>query len=123
MKEAVGLINGQVPGSIYEWRVAVALWKYKWNFAYQVQYFGGRRLPGGQVIDFLVFTLPKPTPVYVQGEHWHGGIREENDIIKINLLWSRMKNSIRKPEIFQGKDLHNQKDTNNLVLWTFGRNQ
>ena len=25
----------------------------------------------GQVIDFFAYTVPLPTPIYVQGEYWH----------------------------------------------------
>ena len=31
----------------------------------------GRSGRGGQVVDFWVYTVPKPTPIYIQGDYWH----------------------------------------------------
>ena len=84
--EQMGLINGQVPGSTLEWRVAKALWRLGWTFAYQVSVAGGRTRRGGQVVDFLVYTPVVPTPVFVQGSYWHGGAAESEDRLKQALL-------------------------------------
>ena len=65
-------IQGVMAGSQNEVNVAAALDKL--GLQYQFQYsWGGGRVLGGQVIDFIVYTKPKPTPVYVQGAYWHGG--------------------------------------------------
>lgn len=71
MEEEIGLIHGSVPGSVEEWRVAVALWRYKVDFSYQVPLFGAH-LRGGQILDFVVY-IPFPTPLQVFGEYWHSG--------------------------------------------------
>ena len=38
---------------------------------FQRSVMGGRNVPGGQVVDFWVYTPPLPTIVMVQGDYWH----------------------------------------------------
>jgi hypothetical protein len=66
-----GVINNQPAGSSYEWNVARALWKLGWQFSYQIPVSGGRQVRGGQVLDFLVKTVPLKTAVIVNGDYWH----------------------------------------------------
>lgn len=66
-----GLINGQPAGSSYEWNAARALWALGWQFGYQIPVMGGRQVRGGQVLDFLVKTVPLKTAVIVNGDYWH----------------------------------------------------
>ena len=83
--ETVGTIYGKTPGSVEEWRVAVALWKYKLPFEYQVNIRGGSRLRGGQRVDFVV-SNPFPQPVQVYGEYWHTGQLGSEDRMKLAIL-------------------------------------
>jgi hypothetical protein len=78
-KETPGLINGQPAGSSYEWNVARALWALGWNFSYQVPVMGGSQIQGGQVLDFLVHTVPVDTAVIVNGSFWHQGDEQLKD--------------------------------------------
>lgn len=119
--EVPGLINGRAPGSSYEWRVAVSLWKYKWAFEYQVSYFGGRSLRGGQVIDFLVLTVPLPTPLYVYGEYWHSSVQSEKDKLQRALLTNYLHGQIAEPVILYGAALHSQETTDEAIYQIFGR--
>ena len=66
-----GVINGIQAGSSYEWNVAKALWTTGWQFDYQVPILGGRSRRGGQVVDFIIHTVPLFTPLAVNGGHWH----------------------------------------------------
>jgi hypothetical protein len=70
--DPIGTIGGKKPGSQEEWRFAKALTRlgYQYMFQYSIQ---GGRLAGGQVIDFMVATVPLPTPVFIQGSYWHSG--------------------------------------------------
>lgn len=78
-----GLIDGQEPESINEYYVALALDRLELDYHYQYQVFGGKRVRGGQVIDFLVFKAPKPIPVFVGAEgYWHSGSRGAEDKLK-----------------------------------------
>lgn len=83
-EEEIGLIHGQIPGSSLEWRVALALDTLKLNYSYQVPLAGGRLFRGGQVLDFLVYTVPLPTPLFVQGDYWHGGTRSAESKYKVD---------------------------------------
>ncbi len=57
--------------SSYEVNVARALDTLGYQYIFQYDILGGRRLRGGSVIDFLVFTVPLPTPIFVNGDYWH----------------------------------------------------
>jgi hypothetical protein len=102
--EKIGEINGVTPGSVEEWRVAVALWHFKKRFEYQIPLFGGRSVRGGQVLDFLVLD-PFPMPLQVFGEYWHEG--EMNSEERLNI--SRIENYFKqKMIILWGSQLENQ---------------
>lgn len=60
-----------------EYNVAVALERLGLEFIFQYDILGGRRLRGGAVIDFLVLTIPLPTPVFVNGDYWHSDATQE----------------------------------------------
>jgi hypothetical protein len=64
-------IEGRPVGSTYEGNVAKALWQLGWTFSYQVPLLGGRNVSGGQILDFLVNTVPVHTAVMVNGDYWH----------------------------------------------------
>ena len=57
--------------SSYEYNVARALDKLGFGYVFQYDIQGGRRLRGGLVVDFLVFTMPLSTPIMVNGDYWH----------------------------------------------------
>lgn len=69
--EKIGYIQGKYPGSVEEWRVAKAHWKWGIRFDYQVPIKGGKIFRGGQVVDFVSVLPPIRQPVQVFGEHWH----------------------------------------------------
>ena len=64
-------VQGIMPDSKEEYWCALALYKLKIDFEFQKHVMGGRTGRGGQVVDFWVKTVPKPTPVYIQGDYWH----------------------------------------------------
>jgi hypothetical protein len=104
--EEVGPIQGQKPGSIYEWRLAQALLKAGFAFDYQVAIYGGRQMRGGQVVDFLVHTVPLPTPVFADGEHWHEGSYTSEDRYKRAYLNASMGTAWNPWVSFFGPELH-----------------
>lgn len=119
-KTQVGLIYGKTPDSDDEWRVAVGLWKLGWEFKYQVWFLGGRILPGGTVIDFLVFTVPLPTPLYVDGTYWHGGPKAEEDKITRDTLAVAMGGQLQPPKAISGDNTKTQEDVDNKLYQLFG---
>lgn len=64
-------VQGQMPDSKEEWWCALALYKLQLKFDFQKHVMGGRSGRGGQVVDFWVYTVPRPTPIYIQGDYWH----------------------------------------------------
>lgn len=78
----VGLIDGNVPGSQEEWRVAVSLVKFKVPFDYQFWILGGFAVTGGIVVDFVVH-IPFAVPLEVFGRRWHSGGFGADDRLKL----------------------------------------
>lgn len=76
-------LKGIPVGSVNEYNVGKALERLKLDYAFQYQILGGRGVRGGQVIDFLVYRVPRPVPVLVQGSYWHGGRRLAETIVKM----------------------------------------
>lgn len=82
-KEAVGLIQGIKPASMNEWWVYRALMRLGYDVTYQYPLYGGRDVRGGQVLDFVVWTRPKPIAIFVgTAGYWHTGARALEDEIK-----------------------------------------
>lgn len=78
-------VQGKTVGSKPEARVAVALGILKIPFDYQYSISGGwQSLPGSQRIDFLLQTIPNPTPLWVQGDYWHSSAYVRNDKDRLN---------------------------------------
>lgn len=110
-------LSGQVQGksaSDIEERVARALYKLQLPFRFQVDYFGGRSLSGGLVLDFLVLT-PLPIPILVQGEYWHSGESKARDAYNIARLLDLFKGQIAVPVELFGQDLQSQEDADRQV--------
>ena len=66
--------------STNEFNVAAALKTLKFSFRFQVSIAGGKGRAFGLVLDFLVETVPRPTPLWVHGEHWHTGEKRMKDL-------------------------------------------
>ncbi len=79
--EVVGLIQGQMPGSINEWYVSLALERLQLDYYYQYQIYGGRGIRGGIVVDFVVYA-PSAVPVEILGTYWHSARQAPEDQLK-----------------------------------------
>jgi hypothetical protein len=65
-----------------EWRVWLALLDIGYEedeIMFQVDFFGGKSLPGSMVIDFIVSQPPQHIPISVEGSYWHQGERKTQD--------------------------------------------
>lgn len=100
-----GMIQGQAPGSVQEWRVALALNRLKIGYDYQRSVGGGRSVAGGQVVDFWAYTQPMPTPIYVQGAYWHRAAKSLEDTYKQQKLIAQYKGQIMQPLIMKEEEL------------------
>ena len=117
----IGLIQGQTPGSVEEWRVANVLWRLGWKnkFIYQHPVFGGKRVRGGQVIDFLINTIPRPTPLYVNARYFHR--RDTEEAFKLNQLQARMKGRWLAPVIIWDDEARTIDQAYHILLDKIGK--
>jgi hypothetical protein len=86
-----------------EFFTAKALDYWGLDYLFQVDYFGGRRTRGGFVVDFLVFTKPRPTPVWINGEWFHKGQQLTLDYLQQIILQSFQ--DVNPAIIFWAKDV------------------
>lgn len=96
-------IQGMMPDSKEEYWVALALYRLHLDFQFQHQLFGGRKYKGGQVVDFWVYTVPLPTPIFVQGWYFHYATAEKAAQSKLALMYleGRLRGKAMKPvEVF-----------------------
>lgn len=86
-------IQGKTVSSMPEVYFAIALEKYGWQFEYRASFFGYQFTRKGLEIDFRVFTTPKQTFVFLDGEYWHGSqnARERDKFERIKLFAAARK--------------------------------
>lgn len=114
------LVRGKKASS-YEYNVAVALDKYGLGYLFQVSYWGGRRLRGGIILDFLVFTVPMPTPLWVNGDYFHkGGKQATIDYLQHILLDLATQGRWRPAVVLWGKDTETIEAADASVKKIFG---
>lgn len=111
-------VHGQRATS-YEWNVAWALDRVGLEYLFQVDYLGGRRLRGGMVVDFLVYTKPLSTPLWVNGDYWHTGRTKAEDELKKAKLYSQVHGECNYPITFWGKDCETKEVALSSVKRTF----
>lgn len=74
-------VRGQKAGSKEEYWVSLALdiieQQTGWGWAFQVPVNGGRRIRGGNVVDFLIYTPGRWTILDPKGRYWHTGHNED----------------------------------------------
>jgi hypothetical protein len=95
------LVKGIEVDSLQEANVAMALDRLELDYAYQYD-FGIRGVAGSQIIDFLVYTLPRPTPLFVHGEYWHTGSFAIEETIKMEQIKSIMRGTWADPKVIWG---------------------
>jgi len=120
-EDGTGYVNGEKVGSTNEWYVALALDKLGWDFSVQQKYFGGRAVAGGMVLDFIVYTKPNPTPVFIQGEYWHRRSRGDIDALQVANMRRYFYGSIREPILIQESECETPTQAYETCLKYFGR--
>ena len=75
------------------------------KYIYQYEFNGGRDVRGGQLIDFIAKTAPLWTPIYVNGEYWHGPHRKYEDTIKQREFARATRGSFLPPKILWDYEL------------------
>jgi len=71
--------------TLNEFNVAAVLDNLGIQYLFQVSFWGGRTVAGGQILDFLVWT-PLKQGLQVFGNYWHEGLMSNEDRYKITLL-------------------------------------
>lgn len=112
--ENIYVVSGKKASS-YEYFVAKALNRINLEYDFQVSLFGGTQMRGGKVLDFLVDTKPLPTPLFVNGDHWHRDTQTE----LLYLVAIRGIKGWAEPEIFWKKDCDNEEVAYTRVLEVF----
>jgi len=98
------VVHGEKATS-YEYNFAWALDTMKLPYLFQVDFLGGRKLRGGLVLDFLVLTVPLPTPVWCNGNYWHSGQAHAEDKLKQAALDRETGGQFRPAITLWGEDL------------------
>ncbi len=80
---------GEAGGSLNEWYFAKACDDFEIPYRWQVWVLAPAYTIGSQRIDFLLLRPPKPQPVQIYGEYWHGGLNEMETLWKEWLVNSR----------------------------------
>jgi hypothetical protein len=102
------VVQGQEVDSRNEYYVALALHKLGLDFIYQFEFAGGRSVIGGFILDFLVLTVPKSTPVFVNGEYFHRDPYRE--FTQINSLPREARESMRPAVILWGEETESEEE-------------
>jgi len=102
-------IQGHKIGSTNELNVSIALDRLSLNYEYQY-HFGLLGTRGSQIIDFLVYTVPKPTPLFVHGKYWHTGRKGIEDQLKLSNISATKHNQWYDPLIIWEKDCETVED-------------
>lgn len=107
-------LQGVKIGSQNEANVAEALDKLE--LAYEYQYIVGLMgVRGSQIIDFLCYTVPLPTPLFVHGEYWHSGKLAAEDELKMHELMTMTRNKWAEPVIIWGEESETVEDAVNAI--------
>lgn len=114
-------IRGRAVGSTYEANVADALDFLGWDYWYQYAVGGGRDRRGGMVLDFLIWTRPAATPVWVNGRYWHNR-RLETDLLQQSRVKTLLGFPCADPLVLWDEDCQTVDDALNFLLSKLGRN-
>ena len=113
------ILKGARVDSINEFFVGKALEQLKLDYSYQV-YLGGAGIRGSQIIDFLVYTAPKPVPLFVHGAYWHGGTYAQETALKEQNLIARMRGTWADPVIIWEHECETEETAANAVRQKLG---
>lgn len=113
------LVHGIKVDSINEYYVALALDAMKLDYAYQY-YLGGVGIRGSQIIDFLVYTNPKPTPLFVHGAYWHTATYSQETALKEADLNARMRGTWADAVIIYEHECETEEDAARIVRQKLG---
>jgi len=112
LRSAAAVVQEEVPSvqgkqaSSYEYNVAWALEKTQIPYIFQFEFFGGRDVRGGLVVDFLALTHPLSTPIWCNGGFWHKGKRAAEDEYQQTLLFFVARGELNRPVVLWDNDVN-----------------
>lgn len=77
MSDEILVVQNSI-ANIPEYKITIAIETLGYDYWFQKWLWGGSRLRGGVIVDWVVFT-PLPTPLEYDGLHWHEGAASEED--------------------------------------------
>jgi len=83
-EEQMGLIQGQVPDSLPEWYVALALERLEVRYMYKFVIYGTLDIRGSIEVDFVVWN-PWPIPAEVFGRRFHNPENDPDTRLRLSL--------------------------------------
>jgi hypothetical protein len=104
-------IQGKRASSNEYW-VGLALDELVLGYIFQLSIMGGRSVAFGMVLDFMVETVPIPTPLWVQGDYWHQGAQRQTDLRQQAVVEAYGAGQINQPVEIWG----NESDTYEKAL-------
>lgn len=113
------IIQDQKVDSENEWNVGRALQKLGLEFDFQ-HYLGGAGVRGSVIIDFLVYTPIKPTPLFVHGEYWHTGAMAMEDTLKLQMVNQKMRGVWNDAVIIWGNECETEQEALQTVRQKLG---
>lgn len=77
MSDEILVVQNSI-ANIPEYKITIAIETLGYDYWFQKWLWGGSRLRGGVIVDWVVFT-PLPTPLEYDGTYWHTGEASEED--------------------------------------------
>lgn len=103
------VIQGKQVDSKEEARAAVALDMLGIGYEYQKSILGGKRVRGGTVVDFWLYTSPNPTPMYLTNKYWHNIRKQFEDMLLVYKMRDMYKGQINDVLLVDDKDMSSVK--------------
>lgn len=98
-----------------EYFVAIALERLKIPYEFQYKIGFGHRVIGGFVVDFLAYTVPFPTPIWVHGEYWHSAAQSAKDKLQQNMIRHFMNGQIMPAIVVWEDEIPTVEDAVNIL--------
>jgi hypothetical protein len=108
-EDPIGLVQGKMPDSRPEWWISQALDRYKIDYIFQYEIFGGHQR-GGLILDWLVLTAPLSTPLEYDGGHWHEGELGSEDRMRTIIIDRHFGQQANPLKVFYGKDIQSREE-------------
>ena len=101
-------------GSKEEWWISNSLHKYDLWFIYQYSMDGGKIIPGGIVVDWVI-QVGGYEALEFFGEYWHNKRMDDEDQLKL----ARLRERFRRVVVLSEKEVWDQKSADEAIRHEF----